>query len=61
MWKEPKKMPPVAVLPCPFLEKARIQKHGISPFETQAEEAVLRNGKCSPENVLRLTPLALLC
>lgn len=42
-------MPPVAILPGPFLEKARMQKHGISPCETQAKEAVLRNGKCSPE------------
>lgn len=43
------KVPPVAGLPCPFLEKARQQKQGISLCQTQAEEAVLRNGKSSSE------------
>lgn len=54
-------MPPVAILPCPVPEKARMQKYDISPCETQVEEAVLRNGKCSPENLPHLTLLRLFC
>lgn len=54
-------MPPVAILLCPFLEKARTQKQGISLFKTQTKEAVLRNGKSSQRNVLQLTSLVQLC